>query len=128
MYKAMPPMSLLGLLISLMGCSPLLDLGEVTPVDGGTDVKAADRNYQCGYAMPGFDCNNGRSHALVVAPDMTSGIAMCHTVQPMPTLDFCYAIDSDGAASTDASQCAAAAGSWRPGNSCCNFKGTLSCP
>ena len=29
---------------------------------------------------------------------------------------------------TDASQCTAASGSWRPGSHCCNFEGTLSCP
>ncbi len=86
------------------------------------------RNYTCGYALPGFGCDNGRSHADVTAPDMATAIATCHAVQPPDRPDFCYVIDASGAAATDASECTAAPASWRPGNNCCNFFGTLSCP
>lgn len=116
--------SILMLSMSSTGCSTILDLTDPGIVDGGPP----GREYRCGYAMPGFNCNNGRSHLAVVAPDMTSAISMCHAVQPMPTLDFCYVIDDGGAGSTDADQCATASGSWRPNSTCCNFEGTLSCP
>jgi len=119
------------------GCSLFLDLGDVILADGGVDSEPADggvdstpstRNYWCGYAMPGFHCDNGRSHVTVVALDMASGIAMCRMAKPMPNLESCHVIDLDGAAPTDATQCTAASGSWRPSNNCCNFEGTLSCP
>lgn len=85
--------------------------------------------YTCGYALLGFGCNNGRSHLLVNAVDMTTAVTACHLAQPAdhPT-DFCYVMDNQGTAPTDASECAAAGGSWRPGNSCCNFLGSTSCP
>jgi hypothetical protein len=136
MYKIIISLSLFASLSSA-GCSWIPDLGGVVLADGGVDSELADgsvdsapgaRNYWCGYAMPGFNCDNGRSHVVLIAPDMTSGIAMCGIAKPMANLDSCHVIDLDGAAPTDAPQCAAAAGSWRPGNNCCNFKGTLSCP
>jgi hypothetical protein len=86
------------------------------------------RNYTCGYALPDFGCDNGRTHADITAPDMTTAIATCHAVQPPDRPDFCYVIDRNGAAATDESECTAASASWRPGNDCCNFFGTLSCP
>jgi hypothetical protein len=86
------------------------------------------RNYVCGYALPGFGCNNGRNHAFVTASDMTTAIAACHDAQLPGYTDFCYVADADGPAATDASSCSAASASWRPGNSCCNFNGTSSCP
>lgn len=86
------------------------------------------RNYSCGYALPNYGCDNGRNHALVTAVDMTAAIAACHAAQLPGYSDFCYVIDSDGATSTDVSECSAALASWRPGNNCCNFMGTLSCP
>jgi len=137
------------------GCSLLLDLGDVLLADGGVDGAPADsgvdsapadsgvdsapadsgvdsapsaRHYWCGYAMPGFHCDNGRSHVTVVALDMTSGVAMCRVAKPMSNLESCHVIDLDGAAPTDPTQCTAASGSWRPSNNCCNFEGTLSCP
>ena len=93
-----------------------------------SDVTLATRNYKCGYATPSHNCDNGRSHLSVVAADLSSAIAACHAAQPTATLDFCYVIDSDGATSTDASECAAASASWRPNHNCCNFLGTVSCP
>jgi hypothetical protein len=91
---------------------------------GGT----GGRSYRCGYALAGFGCNNGRANTLIAAADMTAAISACHIAQPPNLPDFCYVLDADGAAPTDASQCAAAGGSWRPGNSCCNFFGSTSCP
>lgn len=137
MYKIVISISLLVSSLSTTGCSSLLDLGNVLLADGGVDSEIADggidskpspRNYWCGYAMPGFHCDNGRSHVVLVAPDMTSGIAGCRMAKPMSSLESCHVIDLDGAAPTDATECTAAAGSWRTGNSCCNFEGTLSCP
>lgn len=84
--------------------------------------------YTCGYALPGFDCNNGKSSLRVNAADMTTAVTACHLAQPADRPDFCYVIDSVGTAPSDASQCAAVGGSWRAGNSCCNFFGTTSCP
>lgn len=89
---------------------------------------SAARHYTCGYALPGWGCDNGRNHAFVVAADMTAAIAACHTAQLPGYTDFCYVIDGDGATSSDVSECAAAPASWRSGNNCCNFMGTLSCP
>ncbi len=110
---------LMSLLVTAPGCAGILDLSDVT---------LATRNYRCGYATPGHNCDNGRSHQLIVAADMSSAIAGCHAAQPTATLDFCYVIDADGAVSTDASECAAAAASWRQNSDCCNFLGTASCP
>jgi len=90
------------------------------------------RHYVCGYAMnrPGYNCNNGRNHVDITAVDMTAAIAICQATRLPGYPDFCVVRDLDGTSSTDASQCAAAPApaSWRPKNSCCNFKGTLSCP
>jgi len=94
----------------------------------GNACSSAGRHYTCGYALPGYNCDNGRNHAFVVAADMTSAIAACHAAQLSGYTDFCYVIDTDSGTSTDVSECMAASASWRPGNSCCNFKGTLSCP
>ena len=116
--------SLLVLSMSSTACSAILDLTDAALADAALP----GRGYRCGYAMPGFACNDGRSHLSVVAPDMTSAISVCHAMQPMPAMDFCYVIDEAGAASTDANQCAAASGSWRPNSICCNFEGTSSCP
>lgn len=122
----------LALLLSLSsaGCSELWeDLDGIVLVDDASvDAQALPRNYWCGYAMPSFNCDNGRSHVQITALDMTSGIAMCSAAKPMPNLDSCHVIDLDGAAPSDESQCQAATGTWRPATSCCNFKGTLSCP
>ena len=86
------------------------------------------RHYACGYALPGYGCDNGRNHAFVDAADMTAAITACHAAQLPGYTDFCYVIDSDGGTSTDVSECSAASASWRSGNNCCNFMGTLSCP
>jgi hypothetical protein len=126
MNKFILSMSLLVSSLSATGCSSVLDLGDVILADAG--VETGPRNYSCGYAMPGFNCDNGRSHVIVAVPDMTSAIAMCGTAKPMASLESCHVIDLDGEAPTDAFECKTASGSWRPGNSCCNFKGTLSCP
>jgi hypothetical protein len=91
-------------------------------------VNSCTRSYTCGYAMSGYNCNNGRNHAFVTAVDMTAAIAACHAAQLSGYPDFCYVIDSSGGTSSDITQCTAASGSWRSGNNCCNFKGTLSCP
>lgn len=92
------------------------------------DPGANARLYGCGYALPGFACNNGKNSLRVNAVDMTTAVTACHLAQPADRPDFCYVLDSEGAAPTDASECAAVGGSWRPGNSCCNFLGTTSCP
>ena len=89
---------------------------------------SAARNYTCGYALPGYGCDNGRNHAFVRSADMTAAIAACHAAQLTGYTDFCYVIDTDGATSTDVSECSAAPATWRSGNSCCNFRGTKSCP
>ncbi|RKH67691.1 hypothetical protein D7V93_02435 [Corallococcus llansteffanensis] len=86
------------------------------------------RSYTCGYALPGYNCNNGRSSKIISATDLTSAIATCHSVQPAAYSDFCYVIDGAGATQTDVFQCAEASASWRAGNNCCNFKGSVSCP
>lgn len=95
------------------------------PANGGCST---GRHYTCGYALPGYQCNNGRNHAFVVAADMTAAIAACHAAQPASYTDFCYVIDADGGTSSDTNECTAASASWRPTNSCCNFLGTTSCP
>lgn len=92
------------------------------------DPGANARLYGCGYALPGFGCDNGKNSLRVNAADMTTAVTACHLAQPQDRPDFCYVLDTQGAAPTDASDCAAAGGSWRPGNSCCNFFGTTSCP
>jgi hypothetical protein len=89
---------------------------------------ASTRHYTCGYALPGYGCDNGRDHRFAVAADMTAAITACRAAQPATEPDFCYVIDTDGGTSTDVSECSAASASWRSGNNCCNFLGTLSCP
>ena len=109
-----------------IGAQPQFNLSFTLP--GTNGCFKTIRHYTCGYALPGYSCNNGRTHALVDAVSMTAAIAACHTVQPAAYSDFCYVIDSSGAVSSDISQCSDASGSWRTSNNCCNFLGTLSCP
>jgi hypothetical protein len=109
-----------------LGAQPQFDMNFIVPGSGGCVPTA--RHYACGYAMAGWNCNNGRNHVNITASDMTEAIAKCHSVQLSGYPDFCYVIDTDGAVASDTGECTAGAGSWRPGNSCCNFKGTLSCP
>jgi hypothetical protein len=84
--------------------------------------------YQCGYALPGFGCDNGRGHVDVFAGNMQTAIDLCRASQPSNLPDFCYVLVPQGGTSTDASLCQLFGGSWRPGTSCCNFFGTISCP
>jgi hypothetical protein len=124
------------LLMPPAGCAAILDLKDVKIVDGGADSGAdstrdsatSGRMYHCGYATPGHHCNNGRSGLDTIAPDMAAAIVECQQLKPMPALDFCYVKDLDGPAGTDASECTATSGSWRPARNCCNFEGPLSCP
>src|SRR6185503_15042814 len=94
----------------------------------GTLSCPAQSTYRCGYALAGYNCNNGRGSVLLSAPDMTTAIATCHTSQPASLPDFCYVKNTNQATPSDPTQCAAAGGSWRPASVCCNFKGSLSCP
>jgi hypothetical protein len=60
---------------------------------------------------------------------MAAAIPACRAAPVPGYTDFCYTRNSSVvAAPADATECAAAGGSWRPKNACCNFKGTLSCP
>jgi hypothetical protein len=86
------------------------------------------RNYLCGYAMSGYNCDNGRHSVKITATGMTAAIATCKSQVPSGYPDFCYAQALDGVTNSDISECTAAPASWRKGNSCCNVKGTLSCP
>jgi cysteine-rich repeat protein len=104
------------------------DDGNAIDTDACHNNCTAARHYVCGYAIAGFRCDNGRDHADLFADTMSLAVAACHAVQPPATPDFCYVIDFDGATASDPTQCAAAGGTWRPTNSCCNFLGTLSCP
>lgn len=98
-------------------------------LDGVIDIPMpTSRRYLCGYALPGFGCNNGRSHTVLDAVDMTSAITACHVAQPADRPDFCLVLDQTGTAATDERQCTAAGGSWRPASVCCNFLGSVSCP
>jgi hypothetical protein len=89
---------------------------------------ATGRNYACGYALPGFGCNNGKASTSLLAADMTAAVAACRIAQPANLPDFCHVRDRDGFAASNQAQCIAAAGSWRPLNNCCNFRGSTSCP
>lgn len=95
---------------------------------GEVSSELASRSYRCGFALPGYGCNNGRASRSLVAADLASALAACPSVQPAGYTDFCYVLDEAGPTPTDVTQCTAAAGSWRAGNNCCNFRGTLSCP
>jgi hypothetical protein len=111
------------------GAQPQYNLSFSLP--NGTVCSATSRRYVCGYALPGYNCNNGRRSASIQVSSMSVAIPQCRNTRPAgyaSYTDFCYVIDADGAAPTDSTQCAAAGGSWRPKNNCCNFKGTLSCP
>lgn len=94
----------------------------------GTQCEGTSRSYVCGYAKPGNNCNNWRISRSIPAASMSAAVPACRA-SPIPGYtDFCYVLNPAGAAPADATQCAAAGGSWRPRNACCNFKGTLSCP
>lgn len=88
----------------------------------------ANRTYACGYALPGYNCDNGRRSSVISAPSLRDAIAACPAFRPAGYTDSCYTLAQDGGIATDPAECSASGGSWRPGNSCCNFKGTLSCP
>lgn len=103
------------------GANTTLRIAEVVPVSGL-------RHYRCGYALPGYGCDNGRRSIVLQAPDLTSAVDACYAAQLPGYTDFCYVLDADGGTSEDVADCSEADGSWRPGNSCCNFMGTLSCP
>lgn len=94
----------------------------------GTQCEGVSSTYVCGYAKPGNNCNNWRSSKSITAASMSAAIPACRAAPIPGYTDFCYTRNPAGAAPSDATQCTAAGGSWRPGNACCNFKGTLSCP
>jgi hypothetical protein len=94
----------------------------------GTKSCPVTRRYLCGYALPGYGCNNGRRSSFVNAADLTAALAACPSAQPAGYTDFCYVLDADGGTAADVVDCGEASGSWRPGNGGCNFNGTLSCP
>ncbi len=95
--------------------------------EGGTCVS---RMFRCGWALPGYGCNNGRASTVITATDMAAAIVACHAAWPMSTYsDFCYVRNEGGMTySGDDSQCTSASGTWRSASSCCNYMGTLSCP
>jgi hypothetical protein len=103
--------------------------------DGAVEHPRVDDDGEVGSAVKpdrdlvGSDGDRGR-HVEEVAedPDMTSTIAMCGAAKPMANLESCHVIDLDGEPSSDAVERKTASGSWLPGNRCCNFKGTSSCP
>ena len=118
-------------------------IGRVTPWDActgeqpqaalnftlpGTQCEGTSSAYFCGYAKPGNNCNNWRNSKSISAASMSAAIPACRAAPIPGYTDFCYVRNPAGAAPNDATQCAAAGGSWRPRNACCNFKGTLSCP
>jgi hypothetical protein len=84
-------------------------------------------HYSCGYAIANDSCDNGRTHVDITAVDMNAAIKACKATRPQGYPDFCYVLDRDPATGSDMTECAAQ-GSWRAGNSCCNFEGTKSCP
>lgn len=98
--------------------------------NASSSCQCAPRHYICGYAKPYKGCDSWRTHLDITADDMTAAIATCRSTHPSDYTDFCYVIDHDGAAGSDASECTGTtpAGSWRSKNNCCNFNGTLSCP
>lgn len=124
--------SLLALAIVPMACvddDPTPARDDAVRIDpGGRSPQADPIPFTCGYALPGFGCNNGRGHIDIASTNLVSAIAACHAQQPVSLPDFCYVIDVQGGGPTDASLCASAGGSWRSGNSCCNFLGSVSCP
>jgi hypothetical protein len=92
------------------------------------NINQSLRHYLCGYALPGYGCDNGRRSMPTQAANLTDAISQCPGVQrtQLPGYtDFCYVLDLDGTASDDVASCPA---SWRAAKSCCNFFGTLSCP
>ena len=116
-------------------------IGKVTPWDECTGelpgealdfalpgTQCGSPDYVCGFAKVGKNCNNWRNSKHIPVASMSAAIPACRA-SPIPGYtDFCHVINLAGAAPADATQCAAAGGSWRPRNACCNFKGTLSCP
>lgn len=86
------------------------------------------RRYHCGWALPGYGCDNGRRSRTVEVANMAAAFPACRSVQFPGYTDSCYVLALDGEAPTDRASCASAGGSWRPRNNCCNLRGTLSCP
>lgn len=125
--------SLLALALLLVACvddepTTTRHTAALVETGGGPTTQADSVPFTCGYALPGFGCDNGRGHVDISATNLTNAIAACHTVQPPSQTDFCYVIDVQGGGPTDASLCTVAGGSWRSSNSCCNFLGSVSCP
>lgn len=123
-----PGISLVGKVTPWDACSgeePQAALNFTLP---GTQCEGTSRTYLCGYALPGYNCNNGRRSKSIFAASMSVAIPACRASHIPGYTDFCYTLNPAGAAPNDATECAAAGGSWRPRNACCNFKGTLSCP
>jgi hypothetical protein len=112
---------------SCFGDQTQFNMNFIVPGSGGCESPPT-RHYSCGFAMLGYNCNNGRNHMNITAPDMTSAIATCAGIHWASYPDHCYVIDIDGTMASDPGECTAGSGSWRSGNSCCNFKGSLSCP
>ncbi len=94
----------------------------------GTSCEASVHNYRCGYALPGYQCNNGRRSTLVQVKNILQAVSACRAAQFPGYTDRCYILNSDGFFPQDVSGCFLIGGSWRSGNNCCNFKGSLSCP
>lgn len=113
--------------ITAFACDAVESESDTAAVEQSAE-QALARGYQCGYALPGYNCNNGRRSTFISAASLSAAIAACPSFRPAGYTDTCYTLAQDGGISTDPSECAAAGGSWRPGNSCCNFRGTLSCP
>jgi hypothetical protein len=118
-------------------------IGRVTPWDActgekpdaglnfslpGSQCEGTSRSYVCGFAKAGQNCNNWRVSKSTPQSSMAAAIPACRAAPVPGYTDFCYTRNSSVAAPADATECAAAGGSWRPKNACCNFKGTLSCP
>ena len=111
------------------GAQPQFNLSFTLP--NGVVCSATSRRYLCGWALPGYNCNNGRRSAIIQVGSMSVAIPQCRNTRPAgfsAYTDFCYVLAADGGTPADINECAAAGGSWRPKNNCCNFKGTLSCP
>ena len=111
---------------SCAGAQPQFNLDFSLP--GSNSCGETVRDYVCGYARPGNNCDNWRISTRPTVTSMAAAVAACQTHPPDLYTDFCYVLDRTGATQSDISQCATAGGSWRPGNSCCNFRGSLSCP
>lgn len=111
---------------SCAGEQPQFNMDFALP--GSNSCARTIRQYVCGYALPGYRCDNGRRSVVVDVTDLATAIGICPTVRIAGYTDSCYVQDKTGPAPSDSVQCVAAGGSWRPRNNCCNFRGTLSCP